>query len=258
MTTTELYRLCVDLCRLAYGTSRQNDQQWAKWVTKRLKLREFTDIVPVIADDSEAFAASRNGNRFYVFRGTSTCFDWLTDLKSITRTDGPWRTMRTRVHAGFARHLEVILPRLTADAATANCEVHITGHSLGGAAATLFAAQLLDRHRDVRSLITFGAPRVGCPTFAELLDLEMSLDRRHMVRFVNLLDPVPLIPTVWRFRHAGKPMYFSRDGSCKVAPSMSWMLYDRAMAVLSGRLKSGSTMAFHSIAGYRERIRKHF
>ena len=73
--------------------------------------------------------------------------------------------------------------------------VFITGHSLGGALATLAAANLSGR--SLATCYTFGAPRVGDKRFSDCL-------RTPVYRVVNPLDTVPLVPGWWRgYRHAG-------------------------------------------------------
>ena len=63
-----------------------------------------------------------------------------------------------------------------------NETVYITGHSLGGAAATLLGARLLsmpelDTADNKLKIISFGAPAVGNKQFAELFDGRLDLNR---------------------------------------------------------------------------------
>ena len=73
--------------------------------------------------------------------------------------------------------------------------IFVTGHSLGGALATLGAAYLSGW--GLAACYTFGAPRVGNKEFSSSL-------QTPIYRVVNPLDTVPHIPTPLRgYRHAG-------------------------------------------------------
>ncbi len=95
------------------------------------------------------------------------------------------------VHCGFHAALEQIWaaalqPCLTRlKAANPARTIWLTGHSLGGALATLAAARLAD----VTGLYTFGSPLVGDRQFAERCP-----DRAY--RVVNNNDIVPHVPRV--------------------------------------------------------------
>jgi len=64
----------------------------------------------------------------------------------------------------------------------------ITGHSLGGAAATLFAERLVAMGipKEQVPVVTFGAPAVGNKAFAEQYG-----DKINLIRVVTSLDPIP-------------------------------------------------------------------
>lgn len=73
------------------------------------------------------------------------------------------------VHTGFYEAYTALAPALLAavDAAgTASTAIHITGHSLGGALSQLAAYELAMAGYNVRSLVSFGSPRVGNAAFA--------------------------------------------------------------------------------------------
>lgn len=114
-----------------------------------------------------------------VFRGTCDLAGWIEDL-DIRSMPYPFG----RVHAGFRRCWDVVRSRVVAAVAGTPCIV--TGHSLGGAMATLAAAEL----PSCTELVTFGCPRVGDASFA----LSWPASSLKTTRYVYGLDPVPLCP----------------------------------------------------------------
>lgn len=100
------------------------------------------------------------------FRGTSSWRDWLTDAKAVYV---PWVTptgMKGFVHGGFYRAFSSVRERLT-ERVRQMSAVTFTGHSLGGALATLAAAWYCGAQRKIGRLVTFGSPKVGTEEFAE-------------------------------------------------------------------------------------------
>lgn len=96
------------------------------------------------------------------------------------------------VHAGFKKTYESILPSLERDRRLmAGADVvHFVGHSLGGAVATLLAAQYAGSAKAVK-LYTFGSPRVGA--FGTYQTLENRIGRNNIYRVAHDLDPISLI-----------------------------------------------------------------
>ena len=110
------------------------------------------------------------------FRGTeATALHWR-DLKSNLGIPVRWAG-EGRAHSGYVRHLAMIENQAVAMAEGVASEhpLYVTGHSMGGALATLFAAlwYALGRNYRLAGLVTFGAPKalsqaaaapIACPT----------------------------------------------------------------------------------------------
>lgn len=86
--------------------------------------------------------------------------------------------------------------------------VVFSGHSLGGALATLAAVQFAKQYPDiVVSCVTFGSPRVGNGSFAQMFNKCC----KGSFRFVNEDDPVPMGPTPIRFTHVKGGQWIDDD-----------------------------------------------
>jgi triacylglycerol lipase len=162
------------------------------------------------ATDNRGMILANDETMVLVFRGTRVQVHTLLDKAEIVlynqsdlRTDGRFlfkaAKVAGRVHSGFAEAFAEISDHL--DAILAARRPHqrlwLTGHSLGGALATLAAAHV--GANAVDGLFSFGAPRVGDAAFTALLPAQ-----RH-VRFVHRDDWVPLIPPeILGYTHGGK------------------------------------------------------
>lgn len=141
--------------------------------------------------------------------GTNELADWLVNLDART-VEHEW--FHGEVHAGFLEAALAVWPGVR-DAVYSMIdldaeEIIITGHSLGGAVAVLIAATAEIFNLNVR-LVTFGQPRVGDAAFAEWIDGNPFID---YVRVAAAGDLVHHLPTVLRFRHGGREIWFdSRD-----------------------------------------------
>ena len=108
-------------------------------------------------------------------------------------------TTLPKVHKGFNSYADLSL-RMLLDAVSyeflqqyrgeKDARLLLTGHSLGGAVATLVGQRLIDFGFDPARLqvITFGAPAVGNKAFKQMYG-----NRLDLVRVTNSQDPVPLL-----------------------------------------------------------------
>ena len=124
------------------------------------------------------------------FRGTQQIRDWITNFqaeKVPVRSNRPGdRQALGNVHKGFNaafKSVEHQIDEYLKDAR--DLPLYITGHSLGGALATLATWYIESDH--LAACYTFGAPRVGD-------DGLQSRFRTPIYRIVNGADPVPYVP----------------------------------------------------------------
>lgn len=177
---------------------------------------------------TQAFLARRKDDAFSVlcFRGTDQARDWKGNLE-IPRVE----VGKVKVHEGFWELFGSIRGKLIPDLnKLAGIPVYLTGHSLGGALATL-SAYFLPREAALsavrfRACYTVGAPRAGNRTFARLM-------RTPVHRVVRYGDVVPEIPLGVRYKHAGQLYYFDRKG--KVQSSIPW--YRRSRKLVSAAVR---------------------
>ncbi len=104
------------------------------------------------------------------FRGSEELADWLINLRI-------WPRLNRELHHGYAKAWESvhgsILEQLQELPVT---HLTCTGHSMGGALATLAAYDIpLESH-----LITFGSPKLASPSMAALIEEEIPVVRRYV------------------------------------------------------------------------------
>lgn len=119
------------------------------------------------------------GVTYVSFAGTEDSRDAKIDA-NIGDTALEWSPRPARAHTGFARTYAAIRHAIVVDTPA----VVFTGHSLGGALATL--AGLDFARRASVTVVTFGAPHVGDGNFVRAFDAAVPT----CIRVVNPYDPV--------------------------------------------------------------------
>ena len=189
-------------------------------------------------------------NAIICFRGTEPkeTSDIKADLNAIQR-QGMHNT--GDVHAGFQGEINKIWDDLNFTIADIqDRDIYITGHSLGGAMATICAKRLEEEGLHPHCLYTYGSPRVGDKKWVKTLDV------KHY-RFQNNNDVVCKVP-FWMmgYRHHGNNIYISYNG--KVAKMTVWR---RFLDSLLGRMRAWSKLQFfdgifdHDISTYAKRVK---
>jgi triacylglycerol lipase len=136
---------------------------------------------------------SRQGECLISVRGTATTHDWLTNLH-MSGSRGP---SGYTVHEGFNSVAASIIAQILAALRNRNpSAIHLVGHSLGGATATILADYL--RNTAGIKLYTFGAPRAGSLGQSRFLTSKLGAD--SIFRVYHDTDVVPMVP-IYPFAH---------------------------------------------------------
>ena len=171
-------------------------------------------------DNTQAIVIGDADKIIVVFRGTENSNDWRTNFQLLKTR---WKT--GRVHTGFSTSLNAawnkVLKRIQ-DLRTQNQPIWFTGHSLGGALATIACATLLndvEHDYEIGGVYTFGQPRVGNAAFARAFDKAI---KQRFFRLVNNNDMVTRMPRI-NYKHVGQLLYFDSNGTIHRDMVLSWL-----------------------------------
>ena len=132
---------------------------------------------------------------FIGFRGSSNIQNWIDNVQFSLIC--PYDTSSICVETGFYKVYESMYTDIIYSIKTFTTEYSIqdivfTGHSLGGAIATLFAYEMKKQQESNIYLITFGSPRVGNKEFVE--DFISISQQNQSFRITHKYDIVPHVP----------------------------------------------------------------
>ena len=178
------------------------------------------------------------------FRGTQSIGNCLTDADALLVSQFPYPG---RVHSGFAEAVEQVWPevRRILGNPSRSVPLWVTGHSLGGAMATLASVRLTSEGYKVRAVYTYGSPRVGDRFFRNSYSLANY-------RFVNDNDLVPHLPFRWCYKHVGKLRLVDHEGGF-TEEQAAWVAKKRAFAGKAKRVQRAhrnSTGALHVFSDF--------
>lgn len=162
------------------------------------------------ADDVQAYVMADGDAIIVSFRGTEAnkIQDWVNNMDTdLSKGFGG------NVHQGFLRALNFVWDELMDKIfffGNTRQKLFFTGHSQGGALATLAAAKCIEQGIDFQHVYTFGAPRVGDILFANAFD---QLHENKLSRVVNHGDIVTRVPTRKSgFYHCGTFFFLDKEG----------------------------------------------
>ena len=199
------------LCAAVY-----EDWPIALKVARSLGYHEFT---PIDHDDSQAMVVANEYEAVAVFRGTEATKGVLSDIMSNLGMVPVGWAGAGEVHPGYLHHLSRIRFKVAQILALhKDKQIVLTGHSLGGAIATLYAA-FADHHAlPIAETWTFGAPKA----------LSSSSSSNISCDFFRVVDPVDFAP----YHPLYAPWYKHPDRAVKIKvrnPGRCWGVISRHM-----------------------------
>lgn len=251
--------LAAEAARLAYKRFETSPEERGE-VETALRSVGFEELAFFNRGGSQGFAAASPERKVALvsFRGTEKGdpLDLGADAQTLSTAWAPGG----RVHAGFARYLDLLWTDTEAWLAAREGRLILAGHSLGAGLATLAASRLASR-RETLHLVTFGSPRVGNAAFIQTLSgIEVS-------RYVDCCDLVThLPPEALGFQHVEGAAFFyiDRFGEVHREPSQAFLGNDGKLArtdyLLHHAWKNGSVavrdLADHAPINYVEPLRR--
>jgi predicted lipase len=181
-----------------------------------LRFSAYPDVEPVFVESQDngftdtqvAILNQLNSDRLYiVFRGSDKSIDWISNFQ-LRQQIYPYADGNSEVkfHQGFmTAYFAVRQALLDAMDKFEGQRVIVTGHSLGGALATIAALDLQynlgSKHDLSFEVYTFGAPRVGNRAMVESYNGRIP----NSDRLIYGWDIVTRVPRTWQgFDHVEK------------------------------------------------------
>lgn len=179
-------KLCIQACINTYGGHYGKVKQI------------FEDETNFGNGHVEGLYGCLNGILFICFKGSHGRADWTDNFKFWqidVRKMKPYGNLDSdvRVHVGFIEQYKTIrsIIHLIVKQHAKETKIIVTGHSLGGALATLCAVDIQFNFLDkFVECVTFGSPRVGNKAFAESFNKRIP----SSFRYVNGQDIVCKVP----------------------------------------------------------------
>lgn len=166
------------------------------------------------------------------FRGSVTFQNWIENMRFV-KEPSPWPNSNyplARVHTGFLDSYADIASTIRGSVTILlkrypDSRIVVTGHSLGGAVATLCATDLkfhLGWSTKIE-LVSFHSPRVGNDQFAGFISHIFAMDKvdpdvgDYMSRrFTNRDDPLCHLPPEWiEFMHASQEVWVNFENQTR-------------------------------------------
>lgn len=183
--------LCVLMSSLSYADSFTFYSTLNSWDQNLLKFKMYSSHCQYVT-----FCTYTLEDTVIIsFKGSSTIKDFFYNINTNLITA---EEIKGKIHQGF---YNLLMKNKTLNKVSkiienypSSTKIIFTGHSLGGALASLMTSYCQEKFGKERvSLYTFGSPRVGDQTFCKSIS--------SCTRVVNDKDPVSLLPFPPRYRH---------------------------------------------------------
>ncbi|KAJ8906819.1 hypothetical protein NDN08_003305 [Rhodosorus marinus] len=263
-STSFVMETCISLFNLAwlpysYGKAQKQTRTPQDFGDHKNK------VVSYVCDqetDTHALVLEAEDRIVVAFRGTSSTKNVGTDLRTrrvrvdvldneIPESSGRYcrRRNTSLVHKGFLNVYETvrkeILEELQRLYGNKPRPIFFTGHSLGGALATLCSYDVSKRmhYEEGIFVYTFGSPRVGNLHFVN----EYNALVPCAWRLVNSHDPVAKMPPAFLFHHVGQSALVTANGELFIDPTMFEMTFMHSSFLSLG-------LKHHTNSGYAKAL----
>ncbi len=197
-----------------YFFDKKNHKRVSNNLFKKIffKLRSNYDLIDLqFIVSIKKMNENEKGEISIIFRGSQEKEDWLTNLSLKYVSHNKFKKC---VHSGFYRSFKIFRKSVKSkkvdkeidflediNSINENYKLTLSGHSLGGAIATIVGCYFIDKgiNKDNLSIFTFGAPPIAKKEFCDYYE-----DNLNIFRFVNKEDPVPNISKLTKLKHIGK------------------------------------------------------
>lgn len=246
------------MARLAQEVYWQNSLNDTKPDEKKIlrDLKEEDDhFISVFGVDKNSAQAALIEHQNYLcmaFRGTNELADWLDNLNAFSA-----KHLFGEFHRGFWNSVEDVwdplLGRYEDLLKQRKRPLFITGHSLGGAMATVSAARLVHDDRPFTSVYTFGQPRVMTRDTARVFNMEC---KSRFFRFHNNNDIVTRVPArIMGYTHAGTYLYIAEDETIHEEAGFWFRFVDYVEGALDALKEDGiDAIEDHAIKKYLKAV----
>ncbi len=205
--------------------------------------------------DTQGFIAKDENRIIIAFRGTSSLKDAITDI-SIVKVRYPkiprW-FFKPRIHKGFLHaYLSIkdeVLNILKEETKSKSFKIYCTGHSLGGALATIMALEIKKLLKIDPVLYTYGAPKVGNRWFVRHYNRRV----KNSYRIVNDDDPVPQLPAL-SFTHVRNYVLIDDSKNIVINPRLIEIIEKSIEGIV--HTLSGQSLKEHASKKYKELLDK--
>jgi len=208
----------VDFCGVAYCTDvalmRNTVNDWSCQVCKKYPGVTASSFHANGTDANGFVAYDPNANEIIVsFSGTNplSIENWIDDIDTLKEAY-PYCT-GCNVHQGFYHAYKSVDSQVKSllksfYASHPSGSLAVTGHSLGAAMAAHCAAELVHSGYQVKTVYSYGMPRVGDEAFERWYQQTLS----GTFRVVHRKDPVPHLPfESWGFHHMPYEVFYIED-----------------------------------------------
>jgi len=197
---------------------------------------DFLSVYGVSKNSAQAALVEHENYLALVFRGTDELADWIDNINSF-----PEQALFGSFHRGFLHSVMDIWNDLFARYTELNQRkprgLFLTGHSLGGAMATVATSILIHQDEPFTSTYTFGQPRAVTRDAARIYNVEACA---KTFRFQNNNDIVTRAPArLMGYSHVGTFLYITQKQQILQDPGCWLEFLDNVSGAVKGLKESG-------------------